>query len=94
VFSLLDDRPTVLEVPLDHETVMNSGAVPSICVMTKCHSVLSQPWPVIVLAWNEPSAEATAEPARPAAPSAVIPTARTPAANSDRTLTVILSFRL
>jgi hypothetical protein len=38
-----DDRPTTLDVPFDHETVIELGAVPSTWLMTKCHSVLSHP---------------------------------------------------
>jgi hypothetical protein len=43
VFPVKDERPRVLDVPLDQATVIEPGAVPSTWVMTKCHSVLSHP---------------------------------------------------
>jgi hypothetical protein len=50
-----DDRPTTLDVPLDHETVIEPGAVPSTWVITNCHWLLLHPWPLMVAPWNEPS---------------------------------------
>ncbi|HEY1279256.1 MAG TPA: hypothetical protein VGF22_06250 [Acidimicrobiales bacterium] len=76
-----DERFTTLDVPFDHETVIELGAVPSIWLMRKCHSVLSHPWPLIVALWNEPSPwPACAEPASAATPSDATPTASKPAA--------------
>jgi hypothetical protein len=48
-------RPTTVVVPFDHPTVIEAGASPSIWLMTKCHSLASQPWPEMVAVWNEPS---------------------------------------
>jgi hypothetical protein len=49
-------RPTDDDVPFDHETLIELGASPSTSVITKCHSLLSQLWPLMVAPWNEPSA--------------------------------------
>jgi len=49
-----EDRPTTVDVPLDHDTLIEPGAVPSICVMTNCHWLLLHPWPLMVALWNSP----------------------------------------
>jgi len=69
--------------------VIELGAVPSIWLMTKCYSVLSHPWPLMVALWNEPSplCPAWAEPASAATPSDATPTASKPAATKERTRT-------